>query len=248
MPFYDKGFLDDLDFKVAAGLILGYGALLNTVIPDALNVPANITAAGTAFYLATRRGLTLRDMGLEPDHIPSGLRRGLGAAAPIPVVIALAVAIPLTRRCFLHTKLVDASTPGALYDMLVRVPFGTALSEEILFRAVLLAFSNRNHDRLTGAAMTSAVFGAWHVLPARRSFRTNDAFHATVQGGRAPKLSAAGGTVAITALGGLLLCRLRRQSGSVVAPWIFHSALNSLTNLGGRIAAHLDRHSPGHVT
>lgn len=226
------------DFEVTAGLILGYGVLVNLLVPEAFYVPANLAASGATVYLASRMGLTVKDMGLEPERIPSGLRRGLVASAPVSTAIALAVAVPWTRRYFLDSKIINASTGRALYEMLLRVPFGTSLSEELLFRGVLLGLSLRRYRPWVAIAISSAVFGAWHILPTMQSMTTNEALSNRVDTGLTAKAGAVAGVVAATALAGVVFSRLRLRCGSIVAPWIVHSALNSLSYLGGRIGAH----------
>jgi membrane protease YdiL (CAAX protease family) len=225
----------------AAGLILGYGALANGVIPAALYVPANLVAAGAAIYLAGRVGVTLKEMGLERARLASGLRLGLVCIAPIAAIVAIGVAVPWSRHYFLDSEVTGASTGRALYDMLVRIPFGTALAEELLFRGALLGLYLQRHRPWVAVALSSGVFGVWHVLPTLHSLTTNAAASDAVGSGSIAKAGAVAGVVAVTALAGAAFSWLRLRSGSVVAPWIAHTALNSLSFLGGRIGMRLNQ-------
>jgi membrane protease YdiL (CAAX protease family) len=49
---------------------------------------------------------------------------------------------------------------GALWAVLVVVPVGTVLPEELAFRGVLLALLGRGHDPRTSTAVSSALFGS----------------------------------------------------------------------------------------
>ena len=61
---------------------------------------------------------------------------------------------------------VAADTVGSrVFNPLVRIPFGTVLLEETLFRGVLLALALRRWSVATAVIVTSAIFGLWHVVP-----------------------------------------------------------------------------------
>lgn len=224
---------------LSAGLILGYGALANRVIPEALYIPANLAAAAAAVLLFRRWGVTMEGMGLERSRLASGLKIGLIAVVPIAAVIAAGVAIPWSRQYFLDSKVVGMSTGKALYEMLVRIPFGTALAEELLFRGALLGLFLKRHRPWVAISLSSAVFGFWHVLPTLQSLTTNTAVSTAVGTGSAAKGGAVAGVVAVTALAGAAFSWLRLRSGSVVAPWLAHASLNSISFLGSRIGAKL---------
>ncbi len=85
------------------------------------------------------------------------------------------MAIPWSRRFFLDADVVNANTGRALYDMLVRIPLGTALAEELLFRGALLGLFMRRHRAGTAVALSSALFGLWHVSPTLSSLASNPA-------------------------------------------------------------------------
>jgi membrane protease YdiL (CAAX protease family) len=78
-------------------------------------------------------------------------------------------------------------------------------------------------------ALTSVLFGLWHVLPALDVLGTSTAIN---QGGQPPGrrrvVLTVLGTVAFTALAGVVFGELRRRSGSIVAPMLLHWATNGL--------------------
>jgi membrane protease YdiL (CAAX protease family) len=77
-------------------------------------------------------------------------------------------------------------------------------------------------------AVTSAVFGIWHVRPTAGALRVNG-----LAGGPGKTTAAVGSGVAATAAGGVLLSWLRLRSGSLAAPILLHLA----TNCGGALTA-----------
>jgi membrane protease YdiL (CAAX protease family) len=77
-------------------------------------------------------------------------------------------------------------------------------------------------------AVTSVLFGLWHVLPALDVTGTSTAIS---DGGRPPRrrvLLTILGTVLFTALAGVVFAELRRRSDSLVAPVLLHWATNGL--------------------
>ncbi|MEV0707230.1 CPBP family intramembrane glutamic endopeptidase [Nocardia aurea] len=96
----------------------------------------------------------------------------------------------------------------------VHIPIGTVYSEEMIFRATLDPLLDSVFGRRIGPLAAAAVFGLWHIHPAR------------VAGDNVPA------TVAATTVGGLLFGLLARRAASATAPALLHFALNS----GGVIA------------
>ena len=48
---------------------------------------------------------------------------------------------------------------------MVRIPLGTAVAEETIFRGAVLGLLTQRHPRARAVAVSSALFGCWHVLP-----------------------------------------------------------------------------------
>ncbi|MEE2032511.1 CPBP family intramembrane glutamic endopeptidase [Rhodococcus chondri] len=160
-----------------------------------------------AVVAARASGMNRTELGLEPSRVPAGLRWGGAAAAATLAGYAVALAVPGA-----HTRFADA-TGGNRDDfhawVWVHIPIGTVLAEELLFRGVLTP--------LVSPVVHAAAFGLWHVRPARTA---GDSVL---------------GTVAVTALAALGFDRLRRASGSVVAPMLAHLAVN----VGGAVAVRI---------
>ena len=55
------------------------------------------------------------------------------------------------------------------------MPVGTVLLEEVGFRGVVYGLAERAHGPLAATAVSSGLFGLWHVLPALDAYRANPA-------------------------------------------------------------------------
>lgn len=228
-------------FEITASvLVLGYGVLVDRALPSAGYVPVNLAAAGLAVFLANRAGASMEEMGLSRSKFVKGLKVGLLTIAPIAVMVGAGVAIPWTREFFLEGKVVGASTARTLYEVLLRIPLGTALAEELIFRGALLGVFLRKRKPAIAALLSSAVFGFWHISPTIRSCSTNPAIANAAQNGFWAALGIVCGVVAATTVAGLILAWLRLKSGSIIAPLIAHAFLNSSAFLGGRIAMRIN--------
>ena len=53
----------------------------------------------------------------------------------------------------------------ALWRVLVVIPLGTVLPEELAFRGLLLALLGRRYGVVAGILLSSGLFGLWHVVP-----------------------------------------------------------------------------------
>jgi membrane protease YdiL (CAAX protease family) len=224
----------------AAAAVLGYGVLVNRVVPNELYVPVNLAAAGAAVAAAHALGASWRDLGLARDRMTAGLRLGGLTLLPIAAVVALGLAIPWTREFFRDTTIVDASTAEAVYTLLLRIPFGTALAEELIFRGALLGLFLQRHRPWVAVALSSAVFGLWHVLPTLGSLDTNPGAAATA-GSVLLQAGAVALVVLATGLAGAVFSWLRLRSGSILAPWLTHTGFNSIGYLGSRLEGLLFR-------
>ena len=222
----------------AAGALLAWNAAVNRVVPSPAYVPANLAAAGLSLAAARRAGVSAAELGLDRQRAGRGLRVGLAAAAPVVAVVAIGAALPATRRFLVEDRRATTGGAGyALYHTLVRIPLGTAVAEEALFRGALLGLLTQRHPRARAVAVSSALFGCWHVLPTLDTLALNP-LGATV-GDRAGTGGAVLASVAVTALAGLGFSWLRFRGDSVVAPVVAHAALNSSTLAAARLVSRL---------
>nr|WP_296774449.1 type II CAAX endopeptidase family protein [Rhodococcus sp. (in: high G+C Gram-positive bacteria)] len=167
----------------------------SSVVVPALNLSPRgraVVNAGFGISLVALSGRGASDLALTRWR--SGLRWGL-AAASVPVLGSVVIAsVPaLAGR-------VRPSDENLAEWVLFRIPVGTVVTEELIFRGVFDAVS---------PAMSPVFFGLWHVHPARAAG------------------DSVVGTVAGTFAAGLLFSWLRRRSGSVLAPALLHWAVNA---------------------
>jgi membrane protease YdiL (CAAX protease family) len=173
---------------------------------------------------ARRGGLTWPHLGISRRTAASGVRWGAAALALTAVGYAAALAIPRLRNVLAEAA--PGETAGTvLLRAAVLIPLGTVLCEELAFRGVLLALALRMSSPRVAVAVVSAVFGLWHIAPARAS-----------DGAGSPAVA---GTVLSTALGGLVLGWLRLRSGSLLAPMGLHLGTNGVGLVAAVRAARL---------
>jgi membrane protease YdiL (CAAX protease family) len=184
---------------------------------------------GAVALLAVARvaGLSWASLGLSVSQLLPGLAYGALAAGAIALVYVVGMALPLTRRAFLDTRY-QIPMRAAVLMSLVTIPLATVVFEEVAFRSVLWGLLEADHGTAVATALTSALFGLWHVLPALDVTGTSTAIS---DGGRPPRrrvLLTILGTVLFTALAGVVFAELRRRSDSLVAPVLLHWATNGL--------------------
>jgi uncharacterized protein len=190
-------------------------------------VRVNLCATGIALAAAARSGLTPADLGLGRGRWLPG-RTGYRLAAAVAAGWLLIAAVPAARPLLGDKRITSLDGRAAAYQALIRIPVGTALWEEIAFRGVLQAALRRVMPKATAIAVTSCVFGVWHIRPTLQALRANGL--ARTRGRTVAGVTAA---VATTTAGGVLFSWLRERSGSLTAPILLHVATNS----GGLITA-----------
>jgi membrane protease YdiL (CAAX protease family) len=166
--------------------------------------------------------------------VASGLRVGAVAAGAIVAATGTARALDRRGTAFRDARVTDASRADAALQLLVRIPFATALVEELVFRGVILGLSLRDGDRRRGLIVSSIAFGLWHIGSALHPERRR-ATGAAIGHERASAPRVVLGDVVATTIGGLGFGWLRLRSGSIVAPTMAHAALNGSAYLATRI-------------
>jgi uncharacterized protein len=217
---------------MAATAIGGYNLVQNLLVPAGAYVPANLAASVGLVALARRHGCSWDDLGLEPTRLGAGWRLGAAMAA-VAAATAVATSVhPATRPYLLDERANGHLGTAVLYRALVRFPLGTALFEEVAFRGVVEGIWRRSGAGPAAASMAAAaLFGAWHLIPGNRALTGNPL---------GPRFGSSGKRVAavmagalLTSLSSLGLSWLRKRSGSLVAPWLAHAAVNSAGYLAG---------------
>jgi len=99
-------------------------------------LPVSMLTAALAL-IAWATGATWADLGLERQHLRSGLLYGAGAFGLVLLVLVVAAVIPATNG-FLHDSRAQISGSRMLYELAVSILLLTAVPEEFAFRGVLL--------------------------------------------------------------------------------------------------------------
>lgn len=240
---------------------LAWSGVSNLLLGDEGYLLRNLGLTVALLLGAHLAGWRAGELGLARAHLRRGAMVGVVAAGVVAAVVALGVVladqVPLIGA-LLADERAAASSDRLLYEAVLRIPLGTALYEEVLFRGVLFAAWVRAvgrrgpggyaagrraavgyaaRKRAAGryaagerAAMigSSVVFGLWHVAPTAVALEVNGVAVGSPMG----VLGIIGGVV-VTTIAGLLFAWLRRVSGSLVAPILAHTA----TNVAGLLAA-----------
>ncbi|MCQ4117882.1 CPBP family intramembrane glutamic endopeptidase [Rhodococcus tibetensis] len=180
-----------------------------------------VAGAGSAVIAAgaaRAAGYTRSELGLSPSRVPAGLRYG-AMASLIPLAAGATAVVAPTWRSRIRLAAGSADFYGWVG---FRIPVGTVLAEELLFRSVLAAVLRRAWSPCTARAIHAATFGLWHIRAARLAGDNVVA------------------TVIFTAASGELFDWLRRRSDSVVAPALLHLSVN----VAGAVAARAAESGP----
>ncbi|MFD4291884.1 CPBP family intramembrane glutamic endopeptidase [Rhodococcus sp. NPDC058505] len=194
-------------------------------------------SAAVLLGLGRGRGLGWAELGLSPRHWRKGSLYAVGAVALVLGVVAVAIAVPLTRQFFLSNRY--ATVSGALIASMIIIPLQTVIPEELAFRGVL----HGTLDRLWGArgvfAAGSLLFGLWHIASSLGLTSGNAGLSGVLGGGLVGQVLGIAGAVAATALAGVAFTWLRRRSGSLLAPIALHWSLNGVGALAAALVWHV---------
>ena len=190
-------------------------------------VRVNLCATGTALAAAAASGLTPADLGLGRGRWLPG-RPAVRLAGAVAAGWLLIAVVPATRPLLGDKRITSLDARAVAYQALIRIPVGTALWEEVAFRGVLQAALRRVMPKPTAIAVTSCVFGVWHIRPTLQALRANG-----LAGTRGRAVAGVAAAVAGTTAGGVLFSWLRERSGGLAAPILVHVATNS----GGLVTA-----------
>lgn len=214
-------------------LLTAWNNVIVTRVPGypASYVPVNVAAAGLLLAAARSAGLSWQELGLDPRRLATGARWGAACVALVAAAYAFALAVPPVRPVLMDDRVTRLGSTDLAYDVLVRIPLGTVLWEEVAFRAVLLAVLARVLPLRRAVTLAAVVFGVWHVRPTLSALAVND----LADGPALLGLTVLG--CVGTAVAGVFLAWLRLRSGSLLAPVMLHLSTNSLGALAAATAA-----------
>jgi membrane protease YdiL (CAAX protease family) len=193
-------------------------------------VVANVAAAGLLLAAARWIGLTWDELGLARRRMPAGLKWGGVSFALVAAGYAILLAVPAFRPLLTDDRVEGLDAAGIAYHVLVHVPFGNVLWEEVAFRGVLLAAFTRVLSVRWATAASSVLFGIWHIRPTVSGLEANDVVNGPLL------IVAVLVTCLATTVAGVVFTWLRLRSGSLLAPMLLHLATNSLGLLAAAAA------------
>jgi membrane protease YdiL (CAAX protease family) len=196
------------------------------------SVAANLAATGALLAAARTEGLSWGDVGFARHRLGAGARWGGACFALVAAGYAAALAVPGLRPLLTDGRVAGLNGGAIAHQVLVRIPLGTVLWEEVACRGVLLAALTRLVSTRAATAMAAVVLGIWHVRPTLSAVAAND-----LPGGPVSQAVAVVLGVLFTGVAGLLFAWLRLRSGSLAAPILLHLATNTLGTLAA-YAAH----------
>jgi membrane protease YdiL (CAAX protease family) len=214
-------------------LVVAYNNLLNWWRPfhSWAYVPVNLAfAALIALITAATLGLTHLELGLRWDI------NDLPLALALLTSFALgAFGIVLSRHA---PRIADRRVAGLrgralAYQVFIRIPLGTAVTEELLFRGALFAtYRAAGATDVVAALCTAMAFGLWHISPTVLLVRINDP-----EAGHRKVRAAVTGAVLFTSIAALGLTWLRLETNGLFVPIMLHAGVNSVGTLAAVLAA-----------
>ena len=188
----------------------------SSVVPDHYGIPASLAMAGVFGALGALGGLGWSGLGLARNRILRGLAFGGVVFGIVAAVLVVAGAVPATSG-LLNDSRVHVGVATMSFEVLVAIPFGTVVLEELAFRGVLLGLLRRRLSTPWAVGLMSVLFGLWHVKGVLHSGTGGIAIGTVIV------------TVVATTTAGIGFGWLRVRSDSLVAPVLAHVATNSLT-------------------
>ncbi|MFE7581219.1 CPBP family intramembrane glutamic endopeptidase [Streptomyces gardneri] len=218
---------------VLAVVVLGAANLLLHGWTGPLRLVTAVAVSALLLGVLRWAGGTLADAGLAPGTLARGARWALVLVGLVACVYAAGALLPDTRSLF-EDRRYDGMTGGELaVRVLVTVPVGTVLVEEIAFRGVLYGLVRRARGAVWATAVSSVLFGLWHVLPSLHLATAKPALTSVLGDSALGSVLAVSGAVLFTAASGVVFCELRRRSDSLLAPMGLHWAVNALGYVTG---------------
>lgn len=213
---------------LAAGLVPVLAAWNNLLVPRLPDGPAwyvvvNTAAAGALVAAARRSDLSWEALGLARRRLPAGARWGAPGVAAVAGGYTVALAVPALRPLLTDARIAGLGPGEIANQVLVRIPLGTVLWEEVAFRGVFFASLTQLVSVRTATAGSTALFGLWHIRPTLGALAANDLADEPVLRSAAVLLACLA-----TAGAGVLFTWLRLRSGSLLAPVLLHLATNTL--------------------
>lgn len=220
-----------------------YSIVITRYIPKKYYSFSNLLIAAGAIAYGLLIGLSRAQLGILLPLTVSGFIIGALLSIPIILVILGATSQKKLRQHFSETPRKNYNLHAFCYEFFFRIPFGTALSEEVIFRSVLLAILLSNHTQPVAVIASAVLFGLWHVFPTLHTIKNHDPLIEMMDDTQKRNIIAVTTTVLTTSAAGVAFSFLAVRTGSFVASWIVHCTINGFATLGGYLAVWHEKRS-----
>jgi membrane protease YdiL (CAAX protease family) len=219
-------FVGDEQSPIGAVLLIlaAHNVVQNSILNEDGYVPGNVVVATILTGLARDAGLAWEEIGLGRGDLRGSRRLGAWVLTASAAFLFVASRLPWLRHHLRDERAPVLSRGETTRRALIRFPLGTALFEEVAFRGVLPAlFAN---EARSGDLAAAGMFAVWHLIPTHHALRVNG----IAQGPSSRIVGTLVGSAA-AGLAGYVLSRIRRKTGSILSPWLIHSAVNTTSYL-----------------
>ena len=213
---------------VAIAVLAVSNVMSNRILPSWAYVPWNLSMAFVLLGIAYRGGAgpVAVGLGIRHWHRPVGV--GLLLFGGTALLFALGMIVPATQSAFIDTRIGDADVAQMLWVVLVQIPLGTVVLEEVAFRGVLPALMGASPAirwRWIPVLGASLLFGLWHILPSIGIDNANAAVGGAL--GHNQVLTTTLAVVSMT-IAGVAMCALAHLGKGIKTTMLLHWATNSL--------------------
>lgn len=215
--------------------ILLYSYAITHFVPKKYYSFVNIfLALGAIVFGLTLGNLSLSLIGLDTQNILHSLLIGALICTPVILLICAIALNPKFSKHFYEVPSRNYNRKTFAYELLFRIPFGTAFSEEVIFRSVLLGILLVNHSNSIAIIVSAILFGLWHVFPTLKNLENND----TLNFDKISKRQKRGIITTVinvlsTTLIGVIFGVITIRTRSFMATWMIHTTINGISILCG---------------
>ncbi|WP_234440487.1 CPBP family intramembrane glutamic endopeptidase [Streptomyces rimosus] len=213
--------------------VLAVANVVNNRWAPSFGVLTGVVVSALLLGVLFRAGGGWADAGLGAATLRSGALWAVVLVGLVAAGYATAALLPVTRGLFADERYGGLTGGQVALRVLVTVPVGTVLLEEVAFRGVLYGLVLRVRGAVWATAVSSVLFGVWHVLPSLGLATDKPALTPLFGRSAFGVVAAVVAAVLFTGAAGVLFCELRRRSGSLLAPMGLHWAVNAFGYLVG---------------
>jgi membrane protease YdiL (CAAX protease family) len=178
--------------------------------------------------------LSNEDIGFCKKNLLRSLLLGFAVACAVIVPFALILLIRVNLGLAIKGPALPVNTlQHLLWRSIFRIPLGTALFEEMLFRGFAYGFIGKWLSGLKTVLLTSLLFASWHVVPAFKTVRFNFGVGEFLLGSALWAVFLIGSFIA-----GLIFAWIRYQGKHIAGCILAHAFINSFALILMYIAWH----------